>query len=169
MKLSRLVIPALLVALLAFAWLAGPALAANLRNFTTSLKGANERPAPVETNAQGQAIFHLSDDGQSLEYKLITANIAGVTQAHVHCGSSEVAGPVVVFLYGLNPAGVDNNGVLAEGTLTPANLIPRPDSAACPGGVATWDDLLAKIESGEAYVNVHTLGFPAGEIRGQLD
>jgi hypothetical protein len=75
---------------------------------------------------------------------------------------------VVAFLFGFDPAGVSENGVLAEGTITAANVIPRPDSPACPGGVANFDDLIAKMRSGDAYVNVHTVAFPAGEIRGQL-
>jgi hypothetical protein len=47
-------------------------------------------------------------------------------------------------------------------------VIDRPDSAACPGGVSGLDDLLDKIQSGDAYVNVHTVAYQAGEIRGQI-
>lgn len=138
------------------------------RNFVTPLSGAAERPTPVDTNARGNAIFHLSKDGTELSYKLIVANIDNVTQAHIHCGSADVAGPVVAFLFGFVTGGVTINGVLAEGTITAASVIPRPDSPVCPGGVADFDDLLAKIRSGDAYVNVHTVAFPGGEIRGQF-
>jgi hypothetical protein len=31
-----------------------------------------------------------------------------------------------------------------------------------------FDALLRAIETGEAYANVHTANFPAGEIRGQI-
>jgi hypothetical protein len=79
-----------------------------------------------------------------------------------------VAGPVVVFLYGFNPVGVTVNGILAEGTITQADVIPRAASAACPGGVATLADVIDKIETGGAYANVHTLTWPAGEIRGSI-
>jgi hypothetical protein len=75
---------------------------------------------------------------------------------------------VVAFLFPFDAAGVTLNGTLVEGTITADDIIPRPDSPACPGGVATFEDLLAKIRSGDAYVNVHTLAFPAGEIRGQF-
>ena len=54
------------------------------------------------------------------------------------------------------------NGILAEGTITAADVIARPDSAACPGGVATLADVIAKIRSGGAYANVHTLANPSG-------
>jgi hypothetical protein len=30
------------------------------------------------------------------------------------------------------------------------------------------EDLVARIRSGNAYVNVHTSNYPGGEIRGQL-
>lgn len=136
-------------------------------NFRAHLKGRNEIPA-VDTNAQGQAILKISSDESSMDYKLIVANIKDVTQAHIHCGAEDVNGPVVAFLFGFDPAGVDVNGVLAEGTITAANVIPRPDSEACPGGVANLAELIAKIRSGEAYVNVHTIDWPGGEIRGQL-
>lgn len=145
--------------------------AANNRNFRAHLSGEGEIPA-VDTQAQGQAIFQLSKDGSALSFKLIAANIEDIAQAHIHCGASDVNGPVVVFLYPdgppaqLIPGRFD--GVLAQGTRTNANIIPRPDSAACPGGVANFDDLIAKIRSGDAYVNVHTLENPGGEIRGQI-
>lgn len=141
------------------------------KNFRTHLSGDNEVP-PVDTKAQGQAIFQLSDDGTQLKYKLIVANIENVLQSHIHCGGEGVNGPVVVFLYPPAPPAVlipgKTNGILAEGVITQANIIPRDSSEACSGGIATMEDLLAKIRSGEAYVNVHTTQFPGGEIRGQF-
>lgn len=152
-----------LVALLA---LAGAALA-DARNFRAHLSGDEEVPA-VDTKAQGQALLRLSQDGSELDYMLIVANIEGVTQAHIHCGAAGVNGPITVFLFGLDPTGVTINGILMQGTITDAEVMPLDDSPECPGGVADFDDLLAKIRSGDAYVNVHTLAFPGGEIRGQL-
>jgi hypothetical protein len=148
------------------------------RNFRTHLTGEAERPTPRVTQAQGQANFMLSEDGTALDYKLIASNIENVVVAHIHCGSDAVAGPVVVFLHGpVSPAA--NNGVLAEGTITAADLIPAADSATCPGGIASFDALIAKLRSGDAYVNVHTNDgvappdtgpgdFPGGEVRGQI-
>jgi hypothetical protein len=137
------------------------------RNFITHLSGDEEVP-PVDTLAQGQALFRLNKDDTELHYRLIIANIEGVTQAHIHCGAVGVNGPVVVFLFGFDPEGVTLNGILATGTITPDDVIPRPDSAECPDGVADLDELLAKMRSGDTYVNVHTLAFPGGEIRGQI-
>jgi hypothetical protein len=141
-------------------------------NVATHLKGQDETP-PHDTQAQGQGIFQVSGDGLSLSYRLIASNIDDVVASHIHKGAVGVPGPAVVFLYGNAPSGAGrHDGVLATGTLTAADLIGplagQPVSA-----------LVALIESGEAYVNVHTNDgvdppntgpgdFPGGEIRGQL-
>ena len=54
-----------------------------------------------------------------------------------------------------------SNGVLAEGTITSANLTG-------PLAGKTIKDLINVMRSGNAYVNVHTKQNPAGEIRGQI-
>lgn len=160
---ARLILVSLLTALaLAGGSVAG---AAENRNFVAPLNGGEETP-PVETTAAGVATFQLNADGDELSFRLIVANIDDVLFAHIHCGAAGVAGPVVLFLYG-GPT-VSTNGVLSEGVATDANVIDRPDSAACPGGVSDFDDLLEKMRSGDAYVNVHTTAHPGGEIRGQI-
>ena len=143
-------------------------------NFVTHMHGEHERPtAHPDSNATGQLTLKLSQDGQSIEYKLIASNIYNVVASHIHQGAADVAGPAVVFLYGNAPAGAGrHDGVLATGTITSANLINtlagQPLSA-----------LIALIESGNAYANVHTndgVGatntgpgdYPGGEIRGQI-
>jgi hypothetical protein len=164
MKRSRYLWLSLSLALIAILILAGTALANENRNFTASLKGRNEVPA-VETNAQGQAIFHLSKDGTELHYKLIVANIENVTQAHIHLAPAGENGGVVAWLYpGSPPAQLipgRSDGILAEGTITADDLV-----GALAG--ASLSDLVDAMESGGAYVNVHTTAYPAGEIRGQI-
>jgi hypothetical protein len=149
------------------------------RNFTVPLSGDEEVP-PRATQARGVAIFQLSPEGTTLSYRLIGANIENVVQAHIHCGAAGVNGPVVAFLSGPAPAGGGRtNGPLAEGTITAASVIPRPPSPECPLGVANFEQLLDRMRSGLAYVNVHTDDgvpppntgpgdFPGGEIRGQI-
>lgn len=121
------------------------------------LEGAQEVP-PVETEASGRASIKLKEDG-TLIYELTVANILGVTQAHIHVGAAGENGPAVAFLFGLVEEGVDVEGeeTIAEGTLT--------DDDISDGTVA---DLVARMEAGMAYVNVHTLANPPGEIRGQI-
>jgi hypothetical protein len=135
-------------------------------NWSTHSNGSMEVPVR-DTEGQSQAIFQLSSDGAALDFKLIASNIVDVTQSHIHCGPPGVNGPIVVFLYGFGPT-VSPNGVLSEGTIIDASVIDRPDSPACPGGVADLADLIEKMNNGGAYVNVHTVVFPGGEIRGDI-
>ncbi len=134
------------------------------RNFRTHLKGDNEVPA-VETNAQGQAIFKVSKDGNSIQYKLIVANIENVLMAHIHNAPAGQNGGIVVWLYPSSPPPQlipgRSQGILAEGTITADNLM---------GALAgqTIADLVELIESGDTYVNVHTDQNPSGEVRGQI-
>ena len=130
------------------------------QNHHTHLTGAGEVPAVV-TGAQGEATFKIADDGLSIEYKLNVSNMEAVEQAHIHVGPADDTGPVVVFLFGRVVGGVDANGRLASGTFTAANLVG-------PLAGHELSDLIAEIESGNAYVNVHTVANPSGEIRGQL-
>jgi hypothetical protein len=135
--------------------------------FEAPLSGAGEVP-PVDTGATGRATFSLNDDETELRFKVKVRKITGVTAAHIHCGAPNVNGPVVAFLFGpVAPTGTIN-GTLAKGTLTNADVIPRPDSAECPGGVANLADLIEKMRSGDTYVNAHTAAHPGGEMRGQI-
>ena len=158
-KVGRIVILGTLL-LLALV-VAGPAAASSGRNFRAHLAGRNEVPA-VDTNAQGQVIFQLSQDGAGLSYKLIVANIDNVFASHIHCAPAGFNGPVGVTLFSGPIGGGRLDGVLAEGTIT----TPNPGNGC---GWVTLQDVLDAIASGGAYANVHTdPGFPGGEIRGQL-
>jgi len=140
--------------------------ASSPRNFRAHLNVAQEVPEPtVTTNPQGQATFQLSRSGDELHYRLIVANIENVTMAHIHLAPVGVTGPVVLWLYPSGPPAQlipgPFNGVLAEGTVTSANLVG-------PLAGASLSDLIAHIQAGNAYVNVHTTQNPPGEIRGQI-
>lgn len=161
--MKKIFICALLVAIVSLG-LTVPAMAADGKNFIAHLSGGEEVPA-VETLAQGQVIFQLSKSGDELSYKLIAANIEDVRMSHIHLATAGVNGPVVVWLYPSQPPAQlipgRFSGVLAEGTITAADLV---------GSLAGMDlsDLIAEMEAGNAYVNVHTSAYPAGEIRGQI-
>lgn len=135
------------------------------RNFNTHATGSEEVPANT-SKAQGQANFQLSADGTELRYRLLVANIHNVTQAHIHIRPAGANGPVVVWLYPSSPPQQlipgRTQGVLGEGVITDANVV----GILAGTGVA---GLLEQIRAGNAYVNVHTLQYPPGEIRGQLD
>jgi CHRD domain len=140
-------------------------------SFVAILSGGDEVPAR-DTQAVGVAKFKLRDDGAALLFKINVANLDNAVAAHIHCGAVGVNGPVGVSLFGGPPAGGVANGTLAEGTIT------APD----PGNACGWTDLaavIAALQSGNTYVNVHTNDgvappntgpgdFPGGEIRGQV-
>jgi hypothetical protein len=132
--------------------------------FGAHLTGAEEVP-PRDTLAQGQAIFQLSRDGESLHFKLVVAKIENITQAHIHVGMRGANGPIVLWLYPSAPPAQlipgPFNGVLAAGTATAADLVG-------PLAGQPLSALIDLLESDQAYVNVHTSQFPPGEIRGQV-
>jgi len=166
--MSRQFLLRLLPALVMLVLVAGPAAAAGPnKNFVSPLWGSQEVPA-VDTNTVGVATFKLNADETEMSFKLIVAQGVLVTQSHIHCGPPGVNGPVVVFLFGPTPAGTNISGVLNQGVITAANVIARPDSPACPGGIADLGDVLEKIRTGGAYANVHTIANPGGEIRGEI-
>ena len=160
----RTSIRVLLFTLVLSAVLVAPAFAKPSAVFHAHLAGDNEVP-PVDTNAQGQAIFMLSEDGMSLKYKLIGANIENVLQAHIHLAAEGVNGPIVVWLYPSVPPPIlipgRFDGVLMEGTITDANLVG-------PLAGHPLSDLVNAMMAGNTYVNVHTSANPGGHIRGQI-
>ena len=161
---------------------AGQSPNANGGNFGTPLSAAEEvMPGGVvnNSNARGNAIFHLNAEGTELSYKLIVANISNVFQAHIHRAAAGVNGGIVVWLYPSTattpgPTGGGRiDGVIAEGVITSANLVGslagQPLSA-----------LLDLLSTAGVYVNVHTNDgvaptntgpgdFPGGELRGQVE
>lgn len=140
--------------------------------YTAQLSGASEVPAR-DTLARGAAVLQLSKDGTELHYRLIAANIENVVAAHIHLAPEDTNGPVVAFLYGPQPAGGGRtSGVLATGTITADDLVG-------PLAGMTLEDLVAAMDNGDTYVNVHTNDgvdpvntgpgdFPGGEVRGQI-
>ena len=128
------------------------------RNFNIHLTSdAHDDP---DTNAQGQVNFQLRNG--ELKFKLIVANIEDVLMAHIHL--DEVLGPVSVWLHDFDTGAPDPiegrvNGVLSEGTITDDEV---------GGPIDTVDELVDEIDHGNAWVNVHTVAFPGGEIGGRI-
>ena len=158
-----------IVALLAFAL--APATAARTTTYTSPLSGAAEVPANVSP-ATGTATYTLSDDGKSLHYKVTVNNLTNPVMAHIHVGAKGTNGPVVLTLFNGPPATGVKNGTLAEGDATAADL-------SGPLAGKTLADLVAEMDAGNTYTNVHTNDgkdpagtgpgdLAAGEIRGQI-
>jgi hypothetical protein len=156
-------------------------------NMETHLTGDEEvlavaegAPHPSDSRAQGQAIFRVS--GNTVEFRLIAANIDNVIMAHIHCGRYGENGPIRMWLHPVigtsgaaNPSGLGaHDGVLASGSFSAEGVV-------CPAAnVGTNMPLLDAIRAGLTYVNVHTNDgvaptntgpgdFPGGEVRGQID
>jgi hypothetical protein len=130
------------------------------RQLTARLLGANEVPA-ADPDGRGRAFVRAK--GEQVCFALLWTRIGAPIFAHIHHGAAGVNGPVVVLFFDVpEPAG------------TPANMppMPLPDSisaaAGCKGDVAASLTRDIRRHPSAYYVNIHTLEFPAGAIRGQL-
>ena len=159
MILTVLLAVALLATVVPTASAVGPG-----QTFVAPSSGAQEVP-PNDSRARGQTVFRLSADGEELHYRLIVANLDGVTQAHIHLAPVGVNGPVVAWLYPSAPPAQlipgRSSGVLATGEITAADLVG-------PLAGQPLSALIDEMKAGNTYVNVHTSQFPPGEIRGQI-
>jgi hypothetical protein len=119
----------------------------------------------VTTRATGFAAFELVPAGNALRYWLFVDAILNVQMAHIHIAPAGANGPVAVWLYPPAPparliAGAAS-GIIADGTITAANLVG-------PLAGQPFSALITALNTGQAYVNVHTNQFPGGEVRGQI-
>ena len=138
-------------------------------DFTSSLTGDQEVP-PVSTNAFGSALLRLNDAMDRLE---ILVSVFGldfigatpdtsddITAFHIHVGAPGVNGPVV---FGFISPNSDTDSEL--------ELFANGLGGTLSSG---WDldeglgASLVDLFNGDLYFNVHTVGNPAGEIRGQI-
>lgn len=123
--------------------------------FTAKPTGQEEVP-PVDTKATGMAEF--TPKGESIQYMINATDIQNVTQAHIHSGEKGFNGPIVVTLFLSDPPqnNVSNNAIVTA------------DKLRGPMEGKTISDLVAAMENGSTYVNIHTDQKPNGEIRGQI-
>jgi len=158
----------MIVALLALTL--APAAAARNNSYSAQLSAAEEVPSNASP-ATGQAVYTLSADGMTLHYKLTVSNITNPFMAHIHTGAKGVNGPVVLSLFNGPAASGLKNGTLIEGDATAAQLTG-------PLAGKKMADLLAEMDAGNTYSNIHTNDgkdpantgpgdLSAGEIRGQ--
>ena len=109
---------------------AGIAIAAVSTHFSSPMEGAQEAPVPRDTQARGNAVYQLSDDGTRVEYKVVVANIENVFMAHIHMAPVGVSGPIVVWLYPSTTPGVTAplgggriDGVIVRGSFGASDLV----------------------------------------------
>jgi hypothetical protein len=128
------------------------------KKFRAKLSGKHEVP-PVKSPARGNLKLTLS--GNELSYELQVERITTPTAASIHLGRKGETGPAVAGLFGA-PARIGSfSGILAQGVITEKSLLGELQGKPL-------DDLVTLIRSGQAYVNILTETYPAGEIRGQI-
>ncbi|HEX6101000.1 MAG TPA: CHRD domain-containing protein [Thermoanaerobaculia bacterium] len=117
------------------------AIPAAAQTFVFDLRGSQEVP-PVPSTASGGCMGQL--DQPAATFTITCAhNVVGATVAHIHRA----------------PAGA--NGEIVFDLGDPASPVTATWTAMTPTNIS---DLLA----GNLYLNIHTAGRPAGEIRGQI-
>jgi hypothetical protein len=120
-----------------------------------------EEVPPVNTNSTGISLFELINNN-TLNYKLNVTNMDNIKVAHIHLGNFSENGDFVATLFNSSKTPTDTiNGTLVEGKITAANL-------QGPLKEKTIPDLVQLINTTQTYVNIHTIEYPNGEIRGQL-
>ena len=138
-------------------------------NFSATLSGAQEVPA-VPTTATGTATLSIS--GSQINYTVNVTGLENPVVSHIHIAPTGENGPVRLNLCGTGapvPACGTGDGVLATGS--------NGTTVGTPA--ITFDELVAAMQAGNAYVNVHTDDGQAppntgpgdmasGEIRGQI-
>ncbi len=149
--------------------------------FRATLRGINETPGPVATQATGSFTATLSSDGSTLSYTVSYSNLnAQVLFSHIHFGLAKENGGIMVFLCGPvagapggPPAGFPNPPTCPDtmsgtvsGTVTAANVVGPNSQGITPG--ADFAKVVQAMREGAAYVNVHSTRSPGGEIRGPV-
>ncbi|WP_049923469.1 CHRD domain-containing protein [Halopiger djelfimassiliensis] len=121
----------------------------------------------VPTDARGFAVFQRR--AEALKFVVTVVEIENVFQAHIH--EDEPLGPIAVWLHDFATQDQqllegEFSGLLDVGTITDDTIATGRASEA---ESETVEDLFAKIEAGEAFVNVHTEANPGGEIAGRIE
>jgi len=144
-----------------------------------TMTGYEEVPA-VSTVGKGQFIAKISTDESSIQWVLSYSDLeAPIQQSHIHIGNTGVNGGISVFLctnLGNGPPGVQPcpaapatiSGVI---TATEVSPIIAATVAARGQGLETGEihELVKAMRAGATYVNIHTVTWPGGEIRKQIN
>jgi hypothetical protein len=151
MKLNRLLLTGALLGVLGIA-----ARAPASTIYTATLMGTNEVP-PNASTATGFAEFTL--DGNLLTVNLTFSGLIGgpAAAAHIHCCAAPGTNASVWVPYANFPMATSGSY---------SNTFDLSTFAFSGGG--TEAALIAGLNNGTAYTNIHNSTFPGGEIRGQI-
>jgi hypothetical protein len=142
--------------------------------FVGSLTGANEVPL-VASPGTGLATVVLDPTAQTIQ---INTTFSGLTSndtaAHIHCcaplGTNAGVATTVPAFPGF-PLGVTSGSYSSVVFDLTQPTIYNPAFVTLQGGTIPLAEaaLIAGIENGQTYLNIHTMNNPGGEIRGQLE
>ncbi len=161
-------------ALAALALAASPRAQATVIGFTSVLSGSAESP-PNSSPGTGSTVVTFDTVANTMRVQIAFSGLLGSTTAsHIHCctatpftGTAGVATVTPTFT-GF-PLGVTSGTYDNTFDLTLAASWNAPFIAANGGTpLAAEAALLAGVEAGRAYLNIHTTVVPGGEIRGFL-
>jgi CHRD domain len=147
------------------------AMAVSNPNVKGKLSGYQEVPA-VSSDAAGSFEAKVSKGDNPIRYELKYRGVPEVNQAHLHFGQTAVNGGIFLFIctnLGNGPVGTPEcppGSATLTGTATSDDVV----GGAAGQGIAAGelDEVKDAIRAGAVYANVHTEGFPNGEIRAQL-
>jgi hypothetical protein len=152
--------------------LGAPASYAIVINFEVDLLGSNEIPGNASPGV-GTAEIRVDTVDKTMSLDISFSGLLGNTTAsHIHCCNvqtinSMVATQTPTFL-GF-PLGVTSGTYTHEFDMTLASSYNAAFITMHGGTVDTaFADLLAGMQEGKSYLNIHTNLFPGGEIRGAL-
>jgi hypothetical protein len=128
--------------------------------FQAILTTSEEVPARP-TAANGTAQIYI--EGDQISYAIEVDDITAITAAHIHTAAPGVNGPIRLFLY---PPQQGNP--VAQVTTTDKRILVEATVPASNVNGITFEELKNAMRNNGAYVNVHTVQFPSGEMRGVI-
>jgi len=144
-----------------------PVAHANTITYAAVLLGSNEVP-PTPSTGTGFATFTLNGDTLTI-HETFSGLTAPASAAHIHCCGPVGVNEIVAVPF--TPFPNDTSGTF-DGTvnLTLAGTYNAAYITQEGGTVAQAEaDLIAALNSGQTYANIHDVNFPGGEIRGQIE
>ena len=143
-----------------------------------TLSGYQEVPASLSSGGAAQFTARVrgapgaTDRRIEWELSYNAGFTSTVQQAHIHFGQRHTNGGISIFLctnLANGPVGTQlcpAGPVTISGTATAAEVVGPNAQLIAAGEI---EEIIAAIRAGVAYVNIHTVTFGGGEIRGQFD
>jgi hypothetical protein len=134
--------------------------------YTATLLGSNEVP-PTGSSGTGFATFILSGNLLSIN-ESFSGLTAPASAAHIHCCGPVGVNEIVAVPFTPFPNSTSGS-FMATVDLTLAATYNAAFITQEGGTVGLAEaGLIAALNSGNTYANIHDVNFPAGEIRGQI-